>query len=321
MNLNIPNKGIGKTYFLENCPLCGSGSLKKCIETKVQMSSDNELYKFDICIDCELVMLNPRVPHNKLNDFYNASYLPYRGETAWGRYAKRVRNSLKMMDQKRMAKAKAILEITNKTKVWDVGCGRPSFLKLLHEDTKAQCTGIDFSDHGWTGRDSAYQNIKLVVGQLSDMDGYASPDLVTMWHYLEHDYDPLNTLTQIRGLSHSNTKLMIEIPNYNSEGRRKFGEYWAGYHTPRHTFLFSPDNIRKLLYTTGWSVIDLHVPATLDSYNLHWMSKMEELGLDWTNSMESEFFNYVKGFIKYHLLRKLGIIKADDVMLITAKAM
>lgn len=312
---------IDKECLLVNCPVCGSAELKKCIAGSAQMSSDNSIYKFDTCVDCGLVMLNPRVPHEKLNAFYDASYLPYRGETAWGRHANRVRKSLLAMDQKRMEKAQSILDITSKTKIWDIGCGRPSFLNLIQNKTKAQCIGFDFSDQGWVNDEAEYENIKLLVGQLSDMERFGSPDLITMWHYLEHDYNPAKTLREIRNFSHSNTKLMIEVPNYDSEGRRKFGKNWAGFHTPRHTFLFNADNMTKLLRATGWSVIDIHVPATLDSYNLHWMSLMEKKGIDWARSMESEFSNYVKGFIKYHLLRKLGLIKADDLMLITAKAM
>jgi hypothetical protein len=68
-----------------------------------------------------------------------------------------------------------------------------------------------------------------------------------MWHYLEHDYTPLENLTYLKSIAKPSTTLVIEIPNFDSMSRRKYGENWAGWHTPRHISLFSPNNIELLL--------------------------------------------------------------------------
>jgi hypothetical protein len=47
---------------------------------------------------------------------------------------------------------------------------------------------------------------------------------ITMWHYLEHDYTPLENLTYLKSIAKPSTTLVIEIPNFDSMSRRKYGE-------------------------------------------------------------------------------------------------
>jgi hypothetical protein len=95
----------------------------------------------------------------------------------------------------------------------------------------------------------------------------------------------------------SSTKIIIEVPNFDSYTRKKFGEHWAGYHTPRHTALYSPHNIEILLKNSGWQVEKILTYGTLEPYTLHWMSEMERKGIDWSSSMESRFIGFVAGMI------------------------
>jgi hypothetical protein len=96
-----------------------------------------------------------------------------------------------------------------------------------------------------------------------------------MWHYLEHDYTPLENLTYLKSIAKPSTTLVIEIPNFDSMSRRKYGENWAGWHTPRHISLFSPNNI-ELLLQKGWKVSEINTYGTMDPYLLYWMSEMEQ---------------------------------------------
>ena len=84
-----------------------------------------------------------------------------------------------------------------------------------------------------------------------------------------------------------------------SESRLKYGENWAGWHTPRHSFLFSPDTIKAILNRSGWKVKEILTYGTLDPYVLYWMSEMEVKGIDWNKNMENEFYNFVKGMIPF----------------------
>jgi hypothetical protein len=57
-----------------------------------------------------------------------------------------------------------------------------------------------------------------------------SLDVITMWHYLEHDYTPLENLTYLKSIAKPSTTLVIEIPNFDSMSRRKYGENPVGIH-------------------------------------------------------------------------------------------
>lgn len=286
---------------LDCCPACNSTNFSPFIQTKAMMHGPLEQsFNFDQCQNCGLVFLNPRVPEERLGEFYTSAYLPYRVEEAWGKYANFVKSDQKKIDWKRVQRVQAFHNITSKSRILDVGCGKPTFLAALRKttpDTPPHLIGIDFSDEGWANEPNAYKGIDLRKGEVADLKGEPPVDVITMWHYLEHDYRPQEHLRKLLDISHSETRLIIEVPNFDSRTRRKFGENWAGYHTPRHTALYSPENMETLLENSGWQVEKILPYGTLDPFTLHWMSQMEQKGIDWSGSMESRFWGYVRGMV------------------------
>jgi len=178
--------------------------------------------------------------------------------------------------------------------------------------------GIDFSDNGWKKEKERFKKLNLKVGSIDDIETNLSPDIISLWHYLEHDYYPNKTLKKLALISSPKTKLFIEVPNFDSISRKKYKENWAGFHTPRHTFLFSPKNIEMLLNRNGWQVDLIDLKGTLNCYILSWMSEMEIQGLDWKNSMESQFWNYFIGLLKYKL-KHIFTKESEGVMTLVAK--
>lgn len=286
--------------YLTQCLACQSTNFDSHIKTKAMMHAHNgELFNFDRCNDCGLVFLNPRVPAAELGAYYTAAYLPYRVEEAWGKYAHFVKNDQAQIDQKRVKRVKQFHPLTNKSRLLDVGCGKPTFLAALRKNTTADLMGIDFSDEGWINDPAAYQGIRLKKGEIAILKEEDPFDVITMWHYLEHDYHPIEHLKSLRSVARKGTQLIIEVPNYNSHTQRKFGADWSGYHTPRHTALYSPGNMQQLLENSGWKVQQILPYGTLAPYTLHWMSKMEQKQIDWSQSMEPRFWGYVRGMIMH----------------------
>lgn len=283
---------------LTTCPACNGHQHLPFVETAAMMHPHTEeRFQFVRCNDCGLVFLNPRVPASGLGQYYTAAYLPYRVEEAWGKYAHFVQSDQRRIDRNRVALVKKFHALTPSSRVLDVGCGKPTFLAALRDAVPAQLLGIDFSDEGWASSPDLYQGIQLRKGEVTDLRNEPPLDVVTMWHYLEHDYAPQAHLRQLLDLSHPQTRLIVEVPNHDSYTRRRFGAHWAGYHTPRHTALYSPDSIRILMENSGWQVEQVLTYGTLDPYTLHWMSRMEQQGIDWTSSMEGRFWGYVAGMV------------------------
>ena len=284
---------------LQNCPICNASSIVSFIKTTAQMHSSKELFNFDQCANCQLVFLNPRVNLDNLKNYYTSHYLPYRGSEAWGKYSKLVEGSQKKLDLKRVKRVKEMCSVSPKSLILDVGCGNPSFLKACQQELNCKTLGIDFSDEGWKEQSTLFKGLDLQVAEIKDLSLNLKPDIITMWHYLEHDYTPLENLTYLKSIAKPSTTLIIEIPNFDSISRKKYNENWAGWHTPRHTSLFSPDNIKLLLDKSGWNVSQLITYGTLNPYLLFWMSEIEQKGIQWNKNMENEFWDFVIGMLKF----------------------
>ncbi|NNF37305.1 MAG: class I SAM-dependent methyltransferase [Gemmatimonadetes bacterium] len=285
----------------------------------------DERFSFVRCAACGLVYLDPRVPGPRLSRYYPADYLPYRGPEAWGRWRGLVAAGLRATDRRRVARVRRYLRERDPSgrnprdsgsdgrhlreggpaRVLDVGCGRPTFLEALVRRSGCSGVGTDFSDEGWRDDPQRWAGLELHHGDLAELAGAlgADPppslrglfDVVTMWHYLEHDYSPRDTLSRVRDLSGPETRLIIEVPDHGAWSRRRYGEYWAGYHTPRHTAIWDCSTMRLLLERSGWEVESIDTSGTLDPWVLVWMSRQERARRDWSQSMESRFPGFMLG--------------------------
>lgn len=282
--------------YLKQCLACDSNKYQPFMQTPAMMHQHLPYkYNFDVCHNCGLVFLNPRVPGITLGQFYTAAYLPYRVEQAWGKYASFVKEDQRNIDHARVSRLKKYHKLSDNSRILDIGCGKPTFLAALSKHSSAQLIGLDFTDEGWKDENENYYGIDLRIGEVADLSAEKPVDVITMWHYLEHDYQPKQHLQQLLDIAHPQTQLIVEVPNFNSYTQRKFGQHWAGFHTPRHTALYSPENIVLLMKNSGWQVKQVLTYGTLDPYTLHWMSQMEKNNIDWAASMEKRFMSYVLG--------------------------
>jgi len=260
------------------------------------MHPDAERFTFVKCHTCALVFLNPRVPAAELARYYTPDYLPYRGAAAWGAFAPAVAVGLWAMDRRRTRLVRRFGGVGAGSRVLDVGCGRPTFLERLVRVTGAVGVGVDFSDAGWRGEADRFRDLDLRVQDARDLNPGDPVDLVTMWHYLEHDYAPATTLQRARAcLRDGGGALIVEVPNHDSWTRRRHGSWWAGYHAPRHTALYTPETLAALLEGSGWRVDRILPYGTMDAYVLHWMSRMERRGIDWSAPMAARFPGFLMG--------------------------
>ena len=83
-------------------------------------------------------------------------------------------------------------------------------------------------------------------------------DVLTMFHVLEHVYDPLAALKKAGELLAGDGFLVVEVPNMRLSridlplGRRVL---FPGYHSPEHLWFFTPRSLRALLSKQGFGSI------------------------------------------------------------------
>lgn len=132
----------------------------------------------------------------------------------------------------------------------DVGSGNGRYLSYL-KNHGWDVIGIDFSQ---TASDSARRefDIPVYVGAFEDCPFTPeSFDYINLSHVVEHTFDPVQTMELVTKLLKPGGTAYIEVPNFDSFSRRRSGKYWYPWETPRHLFMFSPDNLKRLVEQCG----------------------------------------------------------------------
>lgn len=138
--------------------------------------------------------------------------------------------------------------------VVDIGCGGGLFLKILKE-FGAPVAGLDFSLEaaGIAWRDNG---VPAVCASLTNAPfGPESCAVVTMFHVLEHLYDPASYLHTARDLLRPGGRLVVQVPNASCWQFLLFGENWNGVDVPRHLINFRKRDLQGLLDHCGFEVV------------------------------------------------------------------
>ncbi|TVR81341.1 MAG: class I SAM-dependent methyltransferase [Chitinophagaceae bacterium] len=274
------------------CPVCKSVNHSYYISTHALMHKPNEeCYTFNKCGSCESVFLTNRVEEKELGNYYTDHYLPYQGSAAWGKFSSFVEGSQRKLDSRRVDFIANLKRSNKEFSILDVGCGKPSFLDLVQRRLNAECTGIDFSDNGW--KNDSYENIELLKTTFAQFETGRLFDIITLWHYLEHDYNLPETVNKLYNCLKPGGKLVIEVPDYMSISAKWQKTYWQGWHSPRHLSLFSKKGFQALFTDDKWKISKHLRYGTLDAFTLWWLGKMEEKKINWSASMEKEFWPLV----------------------------
>jgi len=275
------------------CVACGADDPRPLLQSQVQMLDDRtESFAWVTCGECDQVYLNPRVPAARIGEYYE-DYLPHRGSAAWGRWAFLVDFDQWRLDRARLRTVRRSGPLTSTSSLLDVGCGRPTFLARVHHRTGARAIGVDFDASGWAGRSRQWNGLSLHEGELAVVAPLAPFDVITMWHALEHLYDPGAALRRLRTMASPSTRLIIEVPDYDSLTRRRHGSHWAGFHTPRHTAAYTPASLRRLVERNGWRVQEQYAHGTLHPHTIHWLGRHDIEGRSWRGSLERRMLPFM----------------------------
>ncbi|MEJ7848400.1 MAG: class I SAM-dependent methyltransferase [Pyrinomonadaceae bacterium] len=163
-------------------------------------------------------------------------------------------------------------------RVLEVGCGDGRFLAILkHHGWWVQ--GIDLSPIAAQRAKDEF-DIDVFVGQVEHAKFEPGIfDHIHLSHVLEHFYDPVETLRQLKTLLKATGTMFIEVPNAGGAEAEIAGQLWYGWDAPRHLFMFDPSILTNAVETAGLHVIKLQ---TVPCHTFEWaitFKKEEELGV------------------------------------------
>ena len=145
----------------------------------------------------------------------------------------------------------------------DIGSGTGYFADYLNRKGWS-VKGIELSEKA---REYSVSKFGLTVFsplEISSIkDGCA--DCVTLWHVLEHLYDPEMWLREIRRILKDDGKCIIALPNIKSADAGWFGNEWAALDVPRHLWHFSSETFRAFINEHGF-ICEKVIPMPLDIY-------------------------------------------------------
>lgn len=236
-----------------NCYLCGSEESNFLLSGEEDLTGKAGEFQYVTCKSCSLVYQNPRISANQIKDFYDSEYIAHRKKKDWGFLTPLYEKAMNKHDHDKDKLISKYIKLTDKSKVLDVGCAVGTLLLHLKDKYECQVSGVDFKSD-------------LVIPRLKEIDFHCglfyeqekmqknSYDLITMWHFLEHCYSPMESLKKAKDLLTNKGKLIIEVPRLDSLSYKIFKEKWPGVQAPQHTVLFNKEHFITMAEKAGFKV-------------------------------------------------------------------
>ena len=264
-----------RTVERPTCPLCGSSGTVLYRDLRDCLYGAPGSWGFRHCPNpqCGLLWLDPAPLREDIAQAYERYFTHLQSAQtgsslagvrnrlyAWYQQILRVTDFCFGLHRVRTAAEQMYLGDCPPGRLLDVGCGDGAFLHRMQQ-RGWEVAGVDFDAAAVAAARQRY-GLELFAGDLQQAHFPAENfDAITLNHVIEHLYDPLETLQEIRRLLRPRGLLVLVTPNPESFGHQRYGADWFGLDPPRHLHLFRSDLLQALLERTGFRVRTLHTTA------------------------------------------------------------
>ncbi|MBI3281656.1 MAG: class I SAM-dependent methyltransferase [Acidobacteria bacterium] len=237
----------------ETCPACGGRQARTVCRTSDRLyRTTAEIFSVVECVGCGLMRLFPWPQPEELRRYYPESYWFAGDGTAAGRLEELYRRWV-LADHVRFV-VRALLPLREEGPVLDVGCGGGLFARLLQErgfralglEVSARAAAVAWRQNGVPAACGILSGAPLAAGSCAG---------ITMFHVLEHLYDPAAYLQAAHELLRPDGRLVVQVPNASCWQFLLFGENWNGIDVPRHLVNFRARDLEALLRHCGFEVV------------------------------------------------------------------
>ncbi len=245
---------------MHNCLLCGSNQFTPLMKIK-DFSISGEQFYIHECNQCKFrFTANPPSAADVGKYYENENYISH-SNTNKGLVAKLYHIVRHIMLRR---KHRLLTRLSPGNKVLDVGSGTGYFLNYLQQNGFI-VQGVEMSD---SARDFSIQQFGLDVRKTMDeIEDVGQFNSITLWHVLEHLYDPDIYMQHFKKLLQADGTLMIALPNHDSYDGKKYESYWAAYDVPRHLWHFKPDTFKRFADNNGFTITKKYMMPFDPFYN------------------------------------------------------
>lgn len=249
------------------CPLCASTVISAQMEVK-DHSITKEVFELWRCASCDFLFTqDPPVPEEAGAYYQGEEYISH-SDNQEG-----VVNKLyhKARDFMLGQKFKLVDRLARGKRLLDYGTGTGYFTDfMVRKGYSAE--GIEIDENA--RRYGAEKFGISVHAPEALFTGFADNtfDVITLWHVLEHLYNPKSYLEKFYDVLSPEGVLVIAVPNHESKDAMSFGPDWAAYDVPRHLWHFSPATMKMMVGLAGFRVSETH-HMPLDPFYVSIMSQ------------------------------------------------
>jgi SAM-dependent methyltransferase len=246
------------------CYTCGSDAQSEFLFAQDDLTGKPGTFRLVTCDRCGLTYQSPRIVVEQIPDYYDDDYIAHRKRSNWGLLTPLYNRAMGKHDREKEKICRRRIQLGPESQVLDVGCAVGTFLTFLKRKYGCHGTGVDFKD---LSPALAGTGIEFHCGLFYEADlATARFDLVTMWHFLEHDYDPIRSLETAHRILKDDGLLVVEVPRLDSLTFQLFGERWPGLQAPQHTVILDRKQILKWIDRTGFEVVEYLPWGAFPSY-------------------------------------------------------
>lgn len=234
----------------ECCPACGSRQRRPlyCQTDRLYATTDKRFSVVE-CSGCRLLRMYPWPNAGELQKYYPDTYWFAPQENAVSRLEEQYRRFVLRDHVQFVSSAFTPAD----GPLLDVGCGGGLFGRLL-ADKGYRVFGLDYSRQAaqvaWSQNDLPAMAGIFPSPPFADRSFAA----ITMFHVMEHLYDPAQYLQAAWRLLKPGGRLIIQVPNASSWQFLLFGEHWNGLDVPRHLINFRASDLHALLESCDFRI-------------------------------------------------------------------
>ncbi len=230
----------------EQCHVCDGMALHR-----LRGSSYPNHPSWYCCRACRSECLLPQPSDSRLAEIYSPSYYePWAWETP---------EVVQRAKGRTLGRALAIATPTPGQLLLDVGCAQGEFAALAVRRGLI-VSGVDLNRDAVRQARIAVPTGTFHCGQIDTVEGKGQYNIITMFDFIEHVRNPLQTLERAEYLLADGGSLVLLTPRVGSLTHKLTGRLWPQYRE-EHLHLFSLAGLRRALERVGLAVEKV-VPGT-----------------------------------------------------------
>jgi 2-polyprenyl-3-methyl-5-hydroxy-6-metoxy-1,4-benzoquinol methylase len=238
------------------------------------------------CKNCGLVYTNPRLSSEQLEIMYSSNTIlggnwknfPYLFNSNFPDELQDLKqNSIKYdtLEKWKVRLFKDYMYSKKNLRLLDVGCGAGKFVRQCI-DSGIDAYGLDLSQDRIEYGIKEYElKGRIWKGTLDEESNKGNTyDIITLWDVIEHVPDPSLLLSEVKRITHANSRVFLLTMSLDSFTYKLYKKSWYYIHPPQHLHYFSHETMRKMLQKNGFSLVGCEMDHTRNKNFIHLWYRM-----------------------------------------------